>query len=206
MKNFIYLFVSGILLSTAALANDDGLYGAPPPPDSAFVRVISATAPSAPQVQIGEVTVDTPALGQGSPYNIVKGGDVTVTAGDSAATMTFEKQHNYTLVLGSGKATPIEDKIEANAAKATLVFYNLSGETGVTLGTSDMKAKIFPDIADMGTANRSVNPISVTFGVLSSGKTIVGEPVKLERGKVYSIVYYKDGGDGKISTFLNSQK
>lgn len=204
MQNIlIYIFLAFISLGTLA-AGDDGLYSAAPPPGSAFIRVVSAGTVPHDDVVIGGTTLGVARSGEAAPYQVVPGGEVRIDAGAASETAKFEAQRTYTVVLSDNSFTVIDDTMEPNLTKSTIMFYNLTSDNTVGLSTADGDTPVFGAIDTMTSAKIAVNPISIAFGVTRAGKVVsAGDSIKLERGAVYSI--FATEADGlKIDFSQNS--
>ena len=128
--------VTALFANTGAgYAGDEALYDAPPPPDSAFFRVLNAD-PEGKNVSVTlaghEIKSTAKAL---SPYIIVKAGDQIVAGLTAEVPVTLDAGGFYTLAVvdASGATKLYEDKALNDPAKSRLFFYNMSDAKSVNL-------------------------------------------------------------------------
>jgi hypothetical protein len=195
--------VFSALLAMPSFAADDGLYGAPPPPDSAYVRIVNITDAALTAVKAGEVSFDA-AASMASGYKIIHGGKVALDAGMLHLSPEFLPQHSYSAIIGTDQITIIEDKLQFSKAKANLVFYNLDLKDPVSLATADLKLAIFKDVPAGTEVAREVNPLSIAFASQKNGALLAqSEKATLERGGVYSIFAFTTPTGAKTITAKN---
>jgi Alginate O-acetyl transferase AlgF len=118
-----------------AMAGDEALYDAPPPPDSAFFRVLNADPDDKNvNVSLGDHQIKSVAKGI-SPYVIVKAGDQTVKGLNTDVPVTLKAGAFYTLAIVSagGQTKLFDDKVLNDPAKSRLFFYNMSDAKTVNL-------------------------------------------------------------------------
>jgi Alginate O-acetyl transferase AlgF len=189
--------LSGVMLILAmagtAKAQDAGLYDAPPPPDSAFVRIIRASGSDS-SAQIGPVSVELATAI--SPYAIVKGGALELALGAAKHVVTLEKARFYTVALG-GEMQPIvfEDAPIDNPAKSAVYLYNL-GQTDAALFAPKQNVDVVAAIPSGKSGHRMINAVTLDLDVVADGKATAIKAVVLERRTGTSIVVLPDGTVG----------
>ena len=180
------MFKRALVVFTLLCSNafGQGLYGALPPPDATFVRVVDV-GNGAGTVAIGsDASLELPA-GSVTSY-------VMLTAGPAelgGATVALAPQNYYTLVLGAnGQGTVLEDKASIDRSKATIEFFNLSELPALDLAVASGSPVIFEGVEQSQSDIRKVNPRSVGFALVSEGAIqATSDEISLERGKVYSV-------------------
>jgi Alginate O-acetyl transferase AlgF len=207
MHSFVKLglFMFFIVFSAnGSRAADDALYGAPPPPDSAYLRLINISANSVDAAKVGEVTFKLD-MNAASGYKIIHGGKVAFAINAATLSADLLPQHNYSAVVDGTTITVIEDTVEFSKAKANLVFYNLDTAQTSSLATADKKLVIFKGVAPQKQISRQVNPLSIAFAVEQADAVVATtETVGLERGAVYSVIAYKSASGTKAIVVKNS--
>jgi alginate O-acetyltransferase complex protein AlgF len=186
MKPRPYALTATLLLCSALVSAQEGLYAPAPPADAAFVRVLHA-AEGAGEVSanLGDTSFEALSYGSVSPYRVVLQGTAQLSAGGVSGALELSAGHFYTVVV-TDTATLLEDPTLQNRAQTLLVLYNMSGDT-VTLKTADGSTDVIPDVAPGRLGSIEVNPISVAFGVFSGEAALTAfEETQLERGAVYS--------------------
>ncbi len=194
-----------VLAPMAAQAGnaDAGLYAAAPPPNSAFVRVLSAASDGhAVQAVIGKAKYSASA-GSASTYKVVPAGKAVVQIGAATQGATFVDGRYYTLVVSGPAAKPavaiIEDPKLDSKVKGLITFYNLTHRPSLTLKTADGKAAVVAGVASGKVAGRSVNSATTGF-VVVDGNAVIGQiPAQtVERGNAYSSIATEIGGKTKV--------
>ncbi len=183
--------VAATLLAVAvpASAQGDGLYDEPPPPGSAFVRILAAQSNPPLSATVGDTSVTPVTARDVAPYQIIQGGVLSVRAGDVQMDTEFAAMRYYSVILHDGIATVIDDTLEANLTKSTIIFYTLPANDAMGLSTADGKTSVFQAVPAWSSASVAVNPISIAFGVNHAGEVVSSTPtIQLERGGVYSII------------------
>lgn len=187
------LFLSALLLFGSpmlASAQDAGLYDAPPPPDSAFVRIIRA-AGSETTAQIGATTITLQSAI--SPYAVVKGGEVGLTLGTGTYSVMLEKARFYTVALADGVEPVIfEDAPIDNPAKSAVYLYNL-GSGDASLVAPKQNAEVIGVTASGKSGHRMINAVTLDLDVVANGKATTVKDVVLERRNGTSLVVLPDG-------------
>jgi alginate O-acetyltransferase complex protein AlgF len=188
-------FCAAALAAQNGRADDQGgLYAAPPPPNSAYVRIISAGS-------LGKATVGPLSLaaapGGASPYRVIVQGKVTAKAGATVQALQLTAGHFYSVVLGPGsKITLLDDPAANNKAKALIVFYNLT-DRPLDLRTADGGTKVIEAVAPGRSGLRLVNAAAVGFSTYAAGgQAALAKTASqtLVRGVGYSAIAVPKGG------------
>jgi Alginate O-acetyl transferase AlgF len=191
MKRFILALC---LTTTAAFAQDAGLYDDIASPDASFVRVI---APPNGVAMVQNTAFD--ALDTGlSPYVVVdEPGEVQISAGTSETTATVEAGKFYTYIVGEGGAGElVTDEITRSPGQADVAFYNLSDVPSVDLYVPAAKAVAIEDVAAGKSGAVALKaPLNVDFE-LRDGETVLATvaAVDLKRREGVTIVLRGTGG------------
>ncbi len=196
------LFFSLALLSGTALAfgDDTALYDPAPPPNSAFLRIVSAAPTPATDVKIAGNAVE---LGEAnvSGYVVVPGGKSAVEASGKSGEVDCPSGKYCSVVFGlaSGSGpTLIVDEVLSNPAKSGLHFYNLTDQPALTLFAPDQKVDLFKDVASGAMQFRQVGAVTVNF-VVKAGDSEVAklDGVELKRRTGHSVIV--SGTTGSIA-------
>lgn len=197
-STFIRVSLATLLLAAAApvIAQDDGLYDAPVDPNSAFVRVL---VPGAAVAVVNGTTVDEVTDGLSAYVNVAPG-DIQVSAGDLAGSVTASPGSYYTYATtASGEPLLLTDQPASDPSKATVYFYNLSDKPTVDLFVPSAKVKALEGVA--GDTAKSVAlkaPLTLDFEVQADGETVAKvAALELKRRGGVSIVF--TGSDGSYS-------
>jgi hypothetical protein len=191
MKRFILALC---LTTTAAFAQDAGLYDDIASPDASFVRVI---APPNGVAVVQNTSFD--ALDTGlSPYVVVEEpGEVQISAGASETTATVEAGKFYTYIVGEGGAGElVTDEITRSPGQADVAFYNLSDVPSVDLYVPAAKAVAIEAVAAGKSGAVALKaPLNVDFE-LRDGETVLATlaAVDLKRREGVTIVLRGTGG------------
>lgn len=182
---------------------DAGLYAAAPPPNSAFVRILSAAADGhAVQAEIGKAKYSAVA-GSASTYKVVPAGKAVVKIGAAMQGAAFVDGRYYTLVVSGPAAKPavavIEDPKLDSKVKGLITFYNLTNHASLTLKTADGKAAVVAGVTPGKVGSRAVNSATTGF-VVVDGNAVLGQiPAQtVERGNAYSSIATEIGGKTKV--------
>ena len=203
------------MLSVPAMGQE-ALYGAQPPPGSAFIRFANATA--AP-VDVRPSFMDGATLGTTGPARISAYGVVatvanrslplTVSAGGHTvqASLKLTPDSFNTVLVREGapgqlSATVVTDGAEFNQARARLSFYNATQNCPAgALALVPAGTAVFSDVAPGAVKTRSVNPVKAMISARCTGQA--AEDVMLDNmeiGGSYSIWLMLPGG--KPATFI----
>ena len=204
-STFIRASLATLLLASAApvFAQDDGLYDAPVDPNSAFVRVL---APGAAVAGVNGTTVDDLTDGLSAYVNVAPG-DIQVSAGDLAGSVTASPGAYYTYAAtASGEPLVLTDQPATDPSKATVYFYNLSDKATVDLFVPSAKVKAIEGIA--GGSAKSVAlkaPLTLDFEVQADGATVATvAALELKRRGGVSIVFTGSGGSYSATAVQNA--
>jgi alginate O-acetyltransferase complex protein AlgF len=172
---------------------EDGLYDAPPPPNSAFVRVIDASGVGNATVTLGDKSVQLPELAV-SGYAIVPAGKLAISFGDQAGEVEPVSGKFYTVVV-SPAAPPvlIEDAAIANPAKAGIYFYNFAKDGTATLFAPKQNVAVIADIAAGKNGFRDINAVTLDLEVRSPAGNNLMKDVALQRRTGLTIVAFEGG-------------
>ncbi len=198
------LSVSGlaVLATKPVSANgDDGLYDAPPPPNSAFVRLIDVSGRGNLAVMVGGKSVTVPETAV-SGYAIVPAGKIAVVVGENTGEVDAASGKFYTLAV-SESAAPVmmEDAPIANPAKAGIYFYNFSSVGAATLFATKQNVAVIENIATGAAGFRDINAVTLDLEVRGAGEPGALKGVVLQRRTGLTIAVF-DGG--KISQVENA--
>lgn len=204
-STFIKTSLAAALLLTAApaFAQDDGLYDAPVDPNSAFVRVL---VPGAAVAVVNGTTVDDVTDGL-SAYVNVQPGDIQVSAGDVAGSVTAAPGAYYTYAsTASGEPLVVTDQPASDPSKATVYFYNLSDKPSVDLFVPSAKVKAIEGVAgDSGKSVALKAPLTLDFEVQADGATVAKvASLDLKRRGGVSIVFSGIGGNYTATAVQNA--
>jgi alginate O-acetyltransferase complex protein AlgF len=187
--------LAALLLASATpvMSQDDGLYDAPVDPNSAFVRVL---VPGAAVAVVNGTTVDQVTDGL-SAYVNVKPGDIQVSAGDLAGSVSASPGAYYTYAsTAGGDPLVLTDKPASDPSKATVYFYNLSDKATVDLFVPSAKVNAIEGVAeDSGKSVALKAPLTLDFEVQADGATVATvAALDLKRRGGVSIVFSGSGG------------
>ena len=203
-------WLAALVAATAPATGQEALYGAQPPPGSAFVRFVNATGASVdlrPSF-LSSSTLGTVGASRVGPYSVVEhvaGKSLSMdvqTAGRTlhAALAVAPDSFNTVLVrdeTASGpSATLVKDGAEFNQARARLSFYNATpGCPAASLALAPAGTAVFSDVAPGSVRTRSVNPVKALIRAGCTGQT--ADDVMLddmEVGGSYSVWLMSPGG------------
>jgi hypothetical protein len=209
----------GLSASVPAMGQE-ALYGAQPPPGSAFVRFANATGTTV-EVRpsfLAASTLGTDTASRISAYGVVptvagKSLALTINAGGHSAQTTLKvAPDSFTTVLvretspGQFTAVAVTDGAEFNQARARLSFYNASQACpAASLALAPVGTAVFSDVAPGAVKTRSVNPVKAMVRASCTGQT--AEDVMLDHmeiGGSYSVWLMLPGG--KPATFITRDK
>jgi hypothetical protein len=183
----------GATLATAAFANETELYDAPPPPNSAFIRVIDAAGVGGMSVTVAEkaIALDDKAV---SGYAIIPAGTIAVSGGSTTGTVEAVSGKFYTLVVSAGSAPIlIEDAPIANPAKAGIYFYNFATTGAATLFAPKQNVAVIADIESGKSGFRDINAVTLDLEVRGPAGNNLIAGVALERRVGLTIVAFEGG-------------
>ena len=199
MKMILFPISAALLTSTSTAQDLAGLYATAPPPDSAFVRVINATAAPL-SATLGSKAATAPKAGI-STYIVVPQGKVAARVGSASSTLAVAAGKFYSAVW-NGKAFKLMTDVSADdRAKAQLTVYNLSTRPALDLKTADGKLSVVSGVKPGESGNRAVNGITVDLAVFGGSKALATfKGAALERGNAYAIVVTDSGSSMTVSS------
>lgn len=188
------------VLSGIASAQDlAGLYAPAPPPDSAFVRIINATATPL-SATLGSKAATAPKAGI-STYVVVPQGNVAAKVGAANNTLAVVAGKFYSAVWNGKTFRLMTDVSADDRAKAQLTVYNLSTKPALDLKTADGKLSVVGGVKPGESGNRAVNGITVDLAVFGGSKALATfKGAALERGNAYAIVVTDGGSSMTVSS------
>ena len=204
-----------VLLGVAPALAQEALYGAQPPPGSAFVRFVNATDAA---IDLRPSFLAASSLGTAGPARVSAYAVVERVAGRSLplemrsaghagqATLTVPPDSFNTVLVrddaGKLSAAVVKDGAEFNQARARLSFYNATpacpaaGLALVPAGTA-----VFADVAAGGGRTRSVNPVKAMVHASCTGRAADDIMLdNMEVGGSYSVWLMLPGG--RPATFI----
>ena len=188
------------VLSGIASAQDlAGLYAPAPPPDSAFVRIINATATPL-SATLGSKAATAPKAGI-STYVVVPQGNVAAKVGAANNTLAVVAGKFYSAVWNGKTFRLMTDVSADDRAKAQLTVYNLGTRPALDLKTADGKLSVVGGVKPGESGNRAVNGITVDLAVFGGSKALATfKGAALERGNAYAIVVTDSGSSMTVSS------
>lgn len=189
---FAYASLAAALcFSTAALADDGGLYEKPLDPNSAFVRVIAPGATTA--------SVQNSAFNQledgVSPYVAVAPGDIPVSSSLGEGSVKASAGKFYSVVVTKDGATTVVDDMTKNPSKATLSLYNLTEKAAIDLFVPQAGAEAVSDVDSGGSKSVALRaPLAVDLVVRDGDKDLAKlDKVEFKRLAGVTIVVTGEG-------------
>jgi alginate O-acetyltransferase complex protein AlgF len=199
--------VLGSLAIAGAVANpsfaDGALYDPAPPPNSAFLRIMSA-APAA--VADGKIGGNPISLGEAnvSDFVVVPGGKSAVEAGGKSGEVDCPSGKYCSVVFdlaGSSSPALIVDEVLDNPAKSGLHFYNLTDQPALTLFAPDQGVALFEGVPTGGMKFRQVGAVTVNLSVKSGDSEVAKiEGAALKRRTGHSVIVR--GASGSITAAI----
>ena len=197
-----WLAISVLLTAAPALAQE-ALYGAQPPPGSAFVRFANATGTT---VELRPSFLAPSTLGTAGPSRVgayavvehVAGKTLPLevqSAGQSARTTLTVAPDSFNTVLveadaaGKLSAAVVKDGAEFNQARARLSFYNATPAcASASLALAPAGTSVFSDVPPGAVRTRSVNPVKALVRAACAGQTAPDVMLEnMEVGGSYSV-------------------
>lgn len=187
---------------TPVNAGDDGLYSAPPPPDSAFLRVLNGDDIVAPVVANGNSMSIQPH--RISRYAIVKAGEVKLEGLNHDGPLTLKIGGYYTLAVLEGEASAklYVDAPLVDPAKSRVYFYNLTDTPDVDLYVPAAKQNALEKLTPVSSASVELKaPLQIELvAKTQAGELAKFEGVALKRRAGVSLVLF--GGKGKYTSLV----
>lgn len=182
---------AGLAFSTAAFADDGGLYEKPLDPNSAFVRVIAPGATTA--------TVQNSAFNQlddgVSPYVAVAPGQIPVSSSLGEGSVDATAGKFYSVIVTKDGATTMVDDMTKNPSKATLSLYNLTEKAAIDLFVPQAGAEAVSDVDSGGSKSMALRaPLAVDLVVRDGDKDLAKlDKVEFKRLAGVTIVVTGEG-------------
>ncbi len=182
---------AGLAFSTAAFADDGGLYEKPLDPNSAFVRVIAPGATTA--------TVQNSAFNQlddgVSPYVAVAPGQIPVSSSLGEGSVEATAGKFYSVIVTKDGATTMVDDMTKNPSKATLSLYNLTEKAAIDLFVPQAGAEAVSDVDSGGSKSVALRaPLAVDLVVRDGDKDLAKlDKVEFKRLAGVTIVVTGEG-------------
>ena len=182
---------AGLAFSTAAFADDGGLYEKPLDPNSAFVRVIAPGATTA--------TVQNSAFNQlddgVSPYVAVAPGQIPVSSSLGEGSVEATAGKFYSVIVTKDGATTMVDDMTKNPSKATLSLYNLTEKAAIDLFVPQAGAEAVSDVDSGGPKSVALRaPLAVDLVVRDGDKDLAKlDKVEFKRLAGVTIVVTGEG-------------
>jgi alginate O-acetyltransferase complex protein AlgF len=201
MRAFWLSALLATLAATGAMTGlsyaDGALYDPAPPPNSAFLRIMSAAAAVAADAKIGGNPVN---LGEAnvSDFVVVPGGKSAVEAGGKTGEVDCPSGSYCSVVFDlAGAAGPalIVDEVLDNPAKSGLHFYNLTGQPSLTLFAPDQGVALFEGVPSGGMKFRQVGAVTVNLTVRADNADVAkigGAALKRRTG--HSVIVRGEAG------------
>ena len=198
MKIILFPLCAALLIGTTTAQDLAGLYAPAPPPDSAFVRIINATATPL-SATLGSKAATAPKAGI-STYVVVPQGNVAAKVGAANNTLAVVAGKFYSAVWNGKTFRLMTDVSADDRAKAQLTVYNLSTKPALDLKTADGKLSVVGGVKPGESGNRAVNGITVDLAVFGGSKALATfKGADLERGNAYAIVVTDSGSSMTVS-------
>jgi Alginate O-acetyl transferase AlgF len=192
-----------LLISVPALAGDDGLYAAPPPPDATFIRVLNGTEDTAPLSLAMQTAAVKVQMHQVSPYTMLKAGDLVVKGLPTDIPVSLKAGGYYTLAVKIGGASKLFiDTPPEDPAKSRVYFYNLTDQASVDLFVpAASKNAISGVMSDEATSVELKAPLQIDMVAKSaSGELAHFDDVALKRRSTLTIAVF--GSNGHFSSLV----
>lgn len=193
------LLLVATLLSMVASANaqEAGLYDAPPPEGTSYVRFLNRSKLQEPVVKLSGTAY---SLGSKvlTDYSYIKEGSYDADFNTKMLPLALVAGKFYTVVVGdeSPNAKPIamvEDKVISDTTHAGLYFYNYTDQPlDLVANVNGKSGAVFKGIASASVEFKEVKPFEVAFDVQAGGKTVGSvSQITFPRGSGISIVVTK---------------
>jgi alginate O-acetyltransferase complex protein AlgF len=115
-------------------------------------------------------------------------GDHVVQAGGRKQSFKMEGDHYYTVVASADGLKLYEAHEPLTKLKALIGLFNLMPGITLALKTADGTTPVFESVAPNSSAQRTINPLKVSFALFNGDKKIAdAPPMPLDRGQSYSL-------------------
>lgn len=184
--------------ATVTRAQEAGLYDAPPPEGTSYVRFLNRSKLLAPVVKLSGIPFSQTETVLSS-YSYVKEGTYEIEFNTEKLSAAIIAGRFYTVVVGdaAGALKPIailEDRGLANASSNSgLYFYNYASESvDLQVNVNGKSGAVFKAVEPGGAEFKEVKPFDVAFDLVIAGKIVASIPQKsFVRGSGISIVVTK---------------
>jgi hypothetical protein len=207
------LFLSSMAtaFSLSVKAQDAGLYEAPPPEGTSYVRFLNRSKLQSPIVKLSGVAY-AQTVAVISDYNYVKEGTIDVEFNTDKISTAVQAGKFYTIVVGdaAGNLKPIdvlEDKgLVDPSSHSGLYFYNYATQpVDLQVNVNGKTGPVFKAVAPGASEFKEVKPFEVAFDVVADGKVVASIPQKsFVRGNAISIIVNSAGGTVTADSIDNS--
>lgn len=175
-------------LAGPAGADDEGIYGANAPPQSAFVRLFNASGGPLAGATLDGAPLDDLAPYEASEFEFTAPGSHTLSAGGVKESVSLEKNRYYTAVLRDGKISLIGNERYRNRMKALVLLYNLLDSGPVSLKTADGRTTVIEAVKPNASGGREINAVKTALAVYEgNSERVQVKPMVFERGSVFSL-------------------
>jgi hypothetical protein len=190
----VFLFVTQL---AAVKAQEAGLYEAPPPEGTSYVRFLNRSKLQEPVVKLSGTaySIGSKVL---TDYSYIKEGSYDADFNTKMLTLALVAGKFYTVVVGDESTTAkpiavVEDKVISDTTHAGLYFYNYTDQPlDLVANVNGKSGAVFKGIASTSAEFKEVKPFEVAFDVQAEGKTVGSVPqVSFPRGSGVSIVVTK---------------
>ena len=184
-KLFRFLLIVACVLAVSGMARAEG--------NVASVRLIDVTeGKEALTLKAGEASVTAPKNSAGAYHALPPGGEMAAV-GASSTEMLLAAGHFYSVVASGSAAAPtlsfLEDPASGSAARAMLIFYNLTDHEVLNLVTADGKNMVVQGVAAGVNGARAIPPMSLRLGVAEVGHVLADVPsTAFAGGASYTII------------------
>jgi alginate O-acetyltransferase complex protein AlgF len=182
---------------------DGALYDPAPPPNSAFLRIMSAAPTVVADGKIGGNPVDLGEVNV-SAFVVVPGGKSAVEAGGKSGEVDCPSGKYCSAVFDlAGAAGPalIVDQVLDNPAKSGLHFYNLTDQAALTLFAPDQGVALFEGVPSGGMKFRQVGAVTVNLTVKAGDSEIAKiDGAALKRRTGHSVIVR--GASGSVTAAI----
>lgn len=176
------------LKATPARADDAALYGPDAPPNSAFIRVVNASANPDLDAQVGDKQIDGISAWSASEFEFLPAGAQKISAGAAQQSLQLQADHYYTAVVDGERMHLFDNSAYDNRLKALVILYNLTDKDALTLRTGDGGTTVVEAVAREGFGLRQVNAARAKLAVFAGDARIAETPaLTMARGKAYSV-------------------
>jgi hypothetical protein len=192
-------FVLGLLAPVSG-AQADGLYAAPPPSGSAFVRFIDGDANGAKSIVALGRTYSLGDQGAVTAYNPIPQGKADFAVGAAKTDGTLKAGTYYSVVLYKGKLSILEEPAFDGKLKAQIAAINLSSAADAAVKTADGATAVAGPAAPEAIAARDVNAVKIGLSTYAGATKVKDLPAQpLERNVHYAAVFFDKGGKTDVS-------